>query len=216
MTQNITLLVGALVAETQPVLRSMTKTSKLSSNFFLGYLGGSSIGLLTCGIGPVKAESATATALALIIDRGFTVERVVSFGTCGSLVDDLSIGDLVCAKQLALGVNSAKSLETLHGFRAVDVVTVDRPVTTNTGREQLASLGFHVCEMEAAGVYIAAAEIPFYVLKVVSDSAGGDPEDKVIAKGPRPVRIARFMIRARLLSEAHLVGALTDLVGRTL
>jgi hypothetical protein len=54
------------------------------------------------------------------------------------------------------------------------------------------------------------------VIKVVSDAAGGDPEDKVIAKGPRPVRIARFMIRARLLSEAHLVGAMTELVGRAL
>ena len=194
----------------------MTKTSKLSRSLYVGCLGGVPVALLTCGIGPVKAESSTRAAMSLVVNQGFTVDSVVSFGTCGSLVDDLSIGDLVSAKRLASGAGKGETLEPIGGFRAVDVVTVDRPVTTNSERDRLASIDFQVCEMEAAGVYRAAVGKPFSVLKVVSDSAGGDPEDKVIAKGPRPVRIARFMIRARLLSEAHLVGALTQLVSRVL
>jgi nucleoside phosphorylase len=115
-----------------------------------------------------------------------------------------------------MGKDRGEQVAPVDGLKAVDVVTVHRPVTTNTGREELANIGFHVCEMEAAGVLRASQGLPFSVIKVVSDTAGGDPEDKVIAKGPRPVRIARFMIRARLLSETHLVGALSNLVSGAL
>ena len=216
MTQTLSLLVGALVAETQPVLSRMTNTKKLGRSLYVGYLSGARVAVYTCGVGPIKAEHGTKATLGLIEKHGFKVGQVVSFGTCGSLVEELSIGDLVCARSLATGKSGGDQIDAIDGLRAVNVVTVDRAVTTSAEREELANNGFQVCEMEAAGVFRAAAGRPFGVIKVVSDTAGGDPEDEVIAKGPRPVRIARFMIRARLLSEAHLVGALSELVSGVL
>jgi len=216
MTQTLTLLVGALAAETQPVLAAMVHRTKIYRGLYVGYLRGSRVAILTSGIGPSKAEYATREAMNSLSTTGYSVERIVSFGTCGSLVDELKIGDLICAESLSLDGGLDRPTEIVGGLRPVNVVTVDKAVTTNLQRELLAERGFHVCEMEAAGVIKASNGIPFSVVKVISDAAGGDPEDKVIAKGPRPVRIARFMIRARLLSAAHLVPALGKLVVRAL
>jgi hypothetical protein len=133
-------------------------------------------------------------------------------GTCGALVDSLSIGDVRTVELSFIGTDSVPPLTPLPGLEVVSLSTVDEPCWTPERRQELARVGAEIVEMEAAAVARAVREfdpaIPVHAVKIVSDQAGARP-DPVIGAGaiPSPLRIARFRFRALKLSHQALVPA---------
>ena len=158
------LLVGALRAETLPVRRRLGLAGL--GRLVMGGWHGHELALLRCGVGPLRAEARTREAL-----KGFDADLVVSFGTCGSLVDDLELGTVV---ELASVRRRGREPRLLRE-EGVHCVTVDRGVFDPKERAKLAAQGCQVCEMEAHAVMTAAGDRRFLGLKVVSDFASAPP-----------------------------------------
>jgi len=196
------LIVGALGAETLPILRTLSRPRPLSRRLVAGQLSGRPVAVLTCGVGPDKAARRVAAALPL-----WSAQQVVSVGTCGGLVDAMSIGTVVTATRLLHEDTPCPDPLPWPSTLPATIITVARGVFTASRRAALAERGGTVCEMEAAAVQRVIGERPFMTLKVVSDLAGGSSDDPP----PRPGRldIARFQATALRLSTAHLLPALT-------
>jgi len=182
----------------------------------LGRLDDVEVGILTVGVGPDKAYRRARAALEL-----WEPMRVLSFGTCGALVDGLMEGALVTAHRISGPDGSGVDVKPLPSFRAVDVVTVEVPVWTADRREELAGVGHDVVEMEAYAVWQAvrahSSDLPFAALKVVSDQAGGVPDPALDAdvtpnQGRRAIKIAQFKARALKLSETKMAPAVLGLI----
>ncbi len=199
------LLVGALHAEVLPLVWKLERPRAVDRRLVIGELHGRRVGVLRCGVGPGPAERRTRAALA-----EHEARRVLSLGTCGGLMDDLSIGDVVSAPRLLRDVEPFRELVPLSGWRQLACSTVEAPVGTPQARDRLRAAGAGVCEMEAVAVARAAGARPLSVLKVVSDLAGGAPDPALT--GPRVVGFARFSLRALRLSQAHLTPALVQLL----
>ena len=197
------LIVGALSSETLPVIKHLSQRRLISRRLIAGQLAGCSVAVLTCGVGPEKAASRTRAAL-----ERWSAAAVLSMGTCGGLVDHLSVGDVVTACTLYEGETLCPAPHPWPGAEAATIITVDKPVLTQTHRTALARRGGTVCEMEAAAVARVSGSRPFYTLKVVSDMAGGHTDDP--PPRPSPVDIARFKATALRLSTEHLVPILTQ------
>jgi hypothetical protein len=169
------LLVGALEAETSPIVARLSSPQPQPSwdhvakwgsadggieqavSFVSGEMDGVAVSVLTVGVGPANAELYTRQALEAMLPE--TPVGVVSFGTCGSLVDSLQAGDVVTATQLFVEADEGDGKATqrltilpLGALRQVPVVTCKVPVFEPERRGLLAGLGCEVCEMEANGV----------------------------------------------------------------
>lgn len=199
------LLVGALHAEVLPVVWLLEQPQATERRLVVGQLGPLRIGVLRCGVGPGPAEARTRATLA-----AHDARRVVSFGTCGGLRDDLAIGDLITASRLLQDVAPERELVPLSGWRQLACSTVTAPVDTPAARTRLRDAGAGICEMEATAVARAAGDRPVSVLKVVSDLAGGAPDGAFT--GPRVVGFARFSLRALRLTQAQLAPALIQAI----
>ena len=201
------MLVAALGVESLPLLRRLAGPRILTPRLVVGRMGRAEVGVLTAGVGPTRAERRTRQAL-----EAWKPDRLVSVGTCGALVDRLSIGDVLVGGDLLVEDAPVATLAPLPG-RVVCVTTVPRPVHQAGQRARLAAAGAEVCEMEAAAVWRAAGEIPVSAVKIVSDHAGAT-DDPAIGPGglPDAARIARFKARALSLSERGLAPALLDLL----
>ena len=191
------LLVGALEAETSPIaarLRALravpgwpnpvaqwgTAAGAVRQPVTLvgGELDGVEVRVLTAGVGPMNAEMYTRQALEAMLPQ--RPRGVLSFGTCGALVDDLRRGDVVTATALFDAERRRCALAPRGRFRHVALTTCAAPVCQPRRRDALAAHGCHVVEMEAGGVLAAAAAVmgaetaagSFGAVKVVSDQAG--------------------------------------------
>lgn len=201
------LLVGALGVETLPVVRRLSRARPRSPRLVVGGWGGDEVGVLTVGVGPDKARRRTRAAL----DR-FTPDALVSFGTCGALVDGIPVASMWGGATLRADGRPVADLDVLPGFAPACVTTVARPCWTAAERARLAAAGATLVEMEAASVFAAreeaAPQAAFFVAKVVSDLAGGDPDD-LGGEGAPPVSAkARFLTRAARLMDQHLAPGL--------
>lgn len=210
------LLVGALEAETTPIVERLQSPAPAavaggweyeavwgsahgdihqSVTFVEGELDGVPVGVLTVGVGPENAERYTRCALEAMLPE--VPAGVVSFGTCGSLVESLQAGDVVTATALFVeGSNDHGTQQRLQmapmgsSLPKVALVTCSVPVFTPDRRGQLAALGCEVCEMEANGVLDGTtavlgadvAECIFGSIKVISDQAGATKDD-IYGKG---------------------------------
>lgn len=204
------LIVGALGVEVRPLLWRMRDVQPVNSRVHRGSHPSApdlEITVLRCGVGPVKAQQRTSDAI-----RQWRPDAVLSMGTCGALVDSLSIGDVRTVELSFIGTDSVPPLTPLPGLEVVSLSTVDEPCWTPERRQELARVGAEIVEMEAAAVARAVREfdpaIPVHAVKIVSDQAGARP-DPVIGAGaiPSPLRIARFRFRALKLSHQALVPA---------
>lgn len=197
------LLVGAMRVETFPVLRRLTAPRPVGPRLWLGSLGARPVALLTCGVGPERAERRGLEALAQL-----DVEGIVSFGTCGALQDGLPRGALVGATSLLSGDLNPTPLPAppLEGLTLGALASVSEVVATPKARAAWAARGAIACEMEAEGLRRAARGRPLYALKVVSDAAGGDPNERL--QPGDPVQILRFKALALNLVERQLAPAL--------
>ena len=194
------LLVVAVLAEALPLIRRMEQRQWHSPRLLEGRLAGRRVLLLRAGVGHRRAKRATACVI-----RTHSVGEVLSMGTCGALVDDLSVGDLVTAHSI-LDLPAERVSPMTGNARAVVLATVPRVVDDPLHRQTWAGRGAEVCEMEAAAVARAAGGHPFTTLKVVSDHAGARPPR--IPNLPSRLRITAFQLRAYQLVEAHLAPAL--------
>ena len=197
------LIVGALGAETLPLIKALQGPRPLSRRVVAGTLAGTAVAVLTCGVGPVKAAARTEAAL-----KTYSATAVISVGTCGGLIDALSVGAVVTAARLYEERTPCPAPLPWPDTTPATVITVSEAVFSASRRSALAAQGGTVCEMEAAAVQRAAGSLPFYTLKVVSDRAGGGPDDP--PDRPGPLDIARFQATALRLSAARLLPALTS------
>ena len=195
------LIIGAMGAETLPLLSALRQRRPLTPRMVTGTLDGHPVAVLTCGVGPVKAARRSSRAL-----QHLQASAVVSVGTCGALVDDLGVGDVVTADRLRLEQAHPPAPLPWPDTQAVTVVTVSKPVWSAERRAALAAAGGSVCEMEAAAIQAIAGARPFSALKVVSDLAGGSPDDP--PGRPTAGDIARFKARAGRLCLERLLPVL--------
>lgn len=135
------LLAGALRTEIAPLLPRLRRLRRLGRHLSSGELDGHRVAVLRTGVGRAKAEERTRAALARL-----PIRAVWSLGTCGSLLDELSVGAVVTAT--AVGLEGADRLEVtaLSGIRPVALVTVDTVVWDPERRNTLAAAGYAVCE----------------------------------------------------------------------
>lgn len=207
------MLVGALPGETLPVLRALKEARPAHRGrlrLIEGELAGAPVGVLTCGVGLARAQRRTAEALAR-----WEASAVVSFGTCGALVEGLGVGDLVLgsAGEGAEGAPAPRwEGSPQAGLPGGRVATVGRVVDDPARRSALAAAGFAVCDMEAAGVAAAAGARVFFALKVVSDLAGHDAAFARWGRLPDPAAWLRFQRRAARLIQSSLLPSLRRLI----
>lgn len=133
-------------------------------------LGGHELHLFAGGVGARCAAAAAEAGLALHPDA------VVSTGFCGALDPAMQIADIVVATSVATPDGSRYTARTVPGGSNCVVCSLDHVVQTAAEKHSLASRGFGVVEMEAAGVAsrALAASLPFYCIRAVSDLADED------------------------------------------
>ncbi len=132
---------------------------------------------------------------------------MVSTGFCGALDPQLKVSDIFVATEVRVGQATLPAAEVPAGrvrnclpHRSGKLLSVDRVATTAAEKNDLRKTGADAIEMEAAGVAQKAAEykLPFYCLRVVTDTAGeGFPLDFNAMRD----RGGRFS-RARILAAA--------------
>jgi adenosylhomocysteine nucleosidase len=101
-------------------------------------------------------------------------QAVVSTGLCGALDPALSAGEIFVASE----VNgwAARQPVTAMKFRTGRLLSMDRVAGSAEEKAQLYAAGACVVEMEATAVESRAREwrLPFFCVRVVSDTAGED------------------------------------------
>jgi len=159
--------------------------------------------------------------------RGALAEQrpagLVSFGLCGALDPTLAIGDLLIADAVVIGAERASADEgwtaelraRLPSGRRGDIAAGDAIVGTVAAKAALRRRsGAVAVDMESHAVALVAArhEIPFVVLRTVSDSAGhalpraaqagfkadGEPDVAAVvtALARRPWELPRLLLTA--------------------
>ena len=196
-----TLIVGALLAEVVPLFNCLDHPLPLNHRLMRGTINGQEILVLRCGVGVQKAYKYTLQTL-----QRFSINRVISVGTCGALSNDLRIGDVCTVNQIHNEAGNSIRISALDNFIQKRLITVSTVVSTEAKRKELSQIA-DICEMEAYGVWKAAQGIPFYCLKVVSDQAGKGADPVLDASTPKSQQVARFMLRAGLLCHRHLQPA---------
>ncbi len=108
---------------------------------------------------------AAARAAEAILEAG-PVDVLISTGTCGALLPDLQLGEIVVDERDTQPV-------TASAFRRGAIVSQDRVAATAEEKQALAAEGLAV-EMESAAVREAARRrgVKFACIKCVSDTAG--------------------------------------------
>ena len=202
MSTKSILIVGALLAEVLPVLRMLTEPTVLHHRLVRGKWNNCIVYVLRCGVGPKASFRRTKETLSAI-----TVERVVSIGTCGALVDNVAIGDVFTSTVCHFEDGRYLEIEALTAVDVLPLITVSKPVLTPQRRQYFQPKAA-LCEMEAFCVALASENVPVHALKVVSDHAGRDPDPAMSTSFIKAHRIAQFMLRAGYLSRTSLVPVL--------
>ena len=203
---STTLIVGALLAEVVPLFNCIEHPLPINHRLIQGTVGRHTVLILRSGVGMQKAYKHTKQTL-----QKFSINRVISVGTCGALSNNLEIGDVCSVNHILNEEGTSIRISALDEFIQTRLITVNSIVSTENRRKELSQIA-DICEMEAYGVWKAAQGIPFYCLKVVSDHAGKGNDPVLNTTSPKAQQVARFMLRAGLLCHRHLQPALTNFI----
>lgn len=163
------------------------------------------------GVGEIRASITTQ----MLVDI-FEVEVVLNFGFVGAISSGFHVGDIVIAEKVVhyqfdtseidgtqVGQYDGKSdiyfyldegiiskIQSLlpHPLRVVTVASGDKFIGNSIDKNNLKKFGADICEMECAGIAITTERngIPFFSLKVISDSADESASvsfEEVVARG---------------------------------
>lgn len=149
-----------------------------------------------------------------------SVNGVISAGYCGALSPELSVGDVVQARELLAPDGTIWPLEvipTLSGRTVLRAIGATKLIGTKHAKQQLhTQTGAAIVDMESAAWarHCADAGIPFSIVRVVSDSAADELSPRLLgllAQGKvRPMRVM-----AALLRSPGLIREFLRLAGRT-
>lgn len=139
-----------------------------------GQLNGSAVVLAANGPGSLLAQQAVQA-----VEEKQKLDALVSYGFCGALDPDFSVNDVVVGHEVqgGTGILACHLPERQAGMPAPHrLLSSNRVVGTAGEKEQLFQTGASAVEMEAAGLAAYAHErnIPFYCIRVVTDSATED------------------------------------------
>jgi hypothetical protein len=142
---------------------------------------------------------------------GETWDAVLSTGLCGALDPSLVLYEVIAAER----VNSFPAMlpQTGRPFRRATLYSSDRFGGRTEEKRRLLATGAQAADMEAAAVaeFAAARELPFFCVRVVSDTAGDEARIDYNAMRDDEGRFDR----ARLAVEAcrHPFSAAPELIG---
>jgi nucleoside phosphorylase len=219
------LFVASEAAELKPLAAHLENLRKLTwplDYAYEGIVNGRRFILTAHGAGPKLAERATEVAIRAVSgakQSSSQLEAVVSTGYCGGLDPTLKIGDIVVATQV---LDSATQElfpcgELDHPLRGT-VLSQDRIAINIEEKAQLfRQTGACAIEMESAGVALRAkrAGLPFYCIKVVSDTATESFAFDLNQMRTTEGRLARGKIIVHALVRPNLVPGLFRLKRRT-
>lgn len=174
-------LLYACDREGQAILKNFENPVKLSHGV---YSAGNYLVYKT-GVGKANTRKAVSRLFQL-----YPVSSVIMLGTAGAMDKKLKAGDIFVANKIINVVDgdlkeefsfNSGSLDTFsdllkgkgHNFKKAALVTVDKPLLTKKQKEEFfAKYHAKACDMESAVVAEIAGknDIPFYCLRVISDS----------------------------------------------
>lgn len=171
------LAVAALAREFSGLLRHASSVERLDSpvrTASRAVIADSDWLLVANGEGPRCAAAAIKWALESAVPRA-----VLSTGYCGALSPELAEGDIFAATEVRDETGAsfpALTPPASRPSRRGPVLSMDRVAATAREKAELNATGAGVVEMEAAAVACAAGVkgLPFYCIRVVSDSASAD------------------------------------------
>jgi len=178
-------IMGAMAEEIEPLLSHVTdikKTEYAANIYYEANYKGKEVVIAYSKIGKVFA-SLTAT---ILIEK-FGCDRLLFSGVAGAIDPDLDIGDLVIAvpegevciatdpylRSVAKEVASKKDIKLKEGI----IATGDQFVANVERKNWIAKIfDAHALEMEGASVAVVcnALNVPFFILRAISDSADMD------------------------------------------
>lgn len=151
------------------------------------------------GVGEIRAALA-----ATLLIRDYKVERIINFGFVGSYDPNLKLGEIVHISEVVnadvdltafgnkpgqyedldiVSFSADTSLFAGNGFKQKSLISSDQYIDDSIERAKcIETFGAHVCDMEGAGIaYVCySAEIPFSMLKCVSNTPSDSTEDYLV------------------------------------
>ncbi len=134
----------------------------------VGQLNGAPVVLVANGPGPTLAGAAVD-----VVKERESMDGLISTGFCGGLEPSLSACDIFVATEVA-GTGPALAPISPRTFKTGKLLSMDRVVSTAAEKSALGKTGASAVEMEAAAVAARAQrwKIPFYAVRVVTDTSG--------------------------------------------
>jgi nucleoside phosphorylase len=220
------LFVAAEAAELKPLAAYLEGLRKLTwplDYAFEGIADGRRLILVANGAGPKLAAQATEVAIRAITGAELSssrLEAVVSTGFCGGLDPVLVPGQIFVASTVLESPSGARypCSELEHHASAGIVLSQDRiAVNLEEKHELFAGTGARAVEMESSGVATRAkrAGLPFYCIKVISDTAAESFDFDLNKMRTTEGRVARGKIMIHALTRPTLVPGLFHLKRRT-
>lgn len=152
------------------------------------------------GAGPALAGRAVAAAASRV-----TLDTVVSTGFCGALDETLEPGAVFVARRVfaqdpATGFEASLP-RARRPYVCGSIISIDRFVPAAAEKRRLRASGAGAVEMEAAGVALEAARrgIPFFCVRVVTDTAGESFAFDLNAVRDGEGRFCRWRLLAQVL-----------------
>ena len=205
-------------------LSGLQRVSVSGGKAVSGRLGsGEQVLLMATGEGSAAASRGLAALMA-----GRELEALVVVGVAGALSPDLSVGDLVVAASVRDDEGEVASPDPTLVQRALasgsvvrgGVVSVEKIVVEAPAKqalwETLGGAPFQVVDLESATYARMAAEsqVPYLVLRAVSDTATESLPLDFNAFRTADGRINRGRVARHLIFHPHLVGPLKSLRAR--
>ena len=141
----------------------------------LGRLHGEWMAAVANGPGPQLAAAAVDVVKQHGEEEHRMITGIVSIGFCGGLQATLRACDIFVAAEVS-DVTSVLQPAASNSFKSGKLLSIDRVVSTAAEKAELAKTGADAIEMEAAAVGERAKQynVPFYVVRVVTDTSAED------------------------------------------